>query len=237
MSKSVLTNFVALSWVLSGLALESSPYQPLVMSVGLFALSGSLTNWIAVHMLFEKVPLLYGSGVIPLRFEAFKAAIENMMMQEFFNSDNLSKFLNGSSSQNIDLEPMIRQADLDPAFDGLIEVVENSSFGGMLAMVGGTEILQPMREPFKEKMCESLAEVSKTEEFQNNLSAMLSGSGNTEALREKISAVIIQRLDELTPQMVKEMVQKMIAEHLGWLVVWGGLFGGLIGLINALWLS
>ena len=53
---------------------------------GLFALSGGLTNWLAIHMLFEKVPLLYGSGVIPNRFEDFKNGIKNLIMNEFFSS-------------------------------------------------------------------------------------------------------------------------------------------------------
>lgn len=57
--------------------------QPLVLSVGLFAFSGALTNWLAVHMLFEKVPGLYGSGVIPARFEQFKQAIADLMMEQF----------------------------------------------------------------------------------------------------------------------------------------------------------
>ena len=67
MNKSFITNFIALLATLAGYFLE----QPLLFTVGLFALSGAFTNWIAVHMLFEKVPLLYGSGVIPARFEDF----------------------------------------------------------------------------------------------------------------------------------------------------------------------
>ena len=38
------------------------------MSFGLFGLAGGVTNWVAVYMLFEKVPYLYGSGVIPVRY-------------------------------------------------------------------------------------------------------------------------------------------------------------------------
>jgi len=43
---------------------------------GVFALSGSVTNWIAVHMLFDKVPFLYGSGVILDRFEDIKLGLK-----------------------------------------------------------------------------------------------------------------------------------------------------------------
>ena len=35
-------------------------------------------------MLFEKVPFLYGSGVIPAHFEEFKQGINNLMMEQFF---------------------------------------------------------------------------------------------------------------------------------------------------------
>lgn len=38
------------------------------MSFGLFGLAGGVTNWVAVYMLFEKVPYLFGSGVIPVRY-------------------------------------------------------------------------------------------------------------------------------------------------------------------------
>ena len=34
---------------------------------------------------------------------------------------------------NIDLEPVISEVNLSPAYDSLIEVIENSQFGGMLS--------------------------------------------------------------------------------------------------------
>ena len=55
------------------------------------ALSGGVTNWLAVHMLFEKVPLLYGSGVIPHRFEEFKAGIKQLIVQEFFTREHIER--------------------------------------------------------------------------------------------------------------------------------------------------
>ena len=38
-------------------------YSAEIFMAGLFGLSGGLTNWFAVHMLFEKVLPLIGSGV------------------------------------------------------------------------------------------------------------------------------------------------------------------------------
>lgn len=207
--------------------------QPIIFSVGLFALSGAFTNWLAVHMLFEKVPGLYGSGVIPARFEEFKLGIRHLMMEQFFTKENIDRFLsdNKSGAKTLNLTPMIEKVDLNPAFNGLVEVIENSSFGSMLAMVGGKEAIEPMREPFIEKMKLSVIDITKSDDFHQNLKASLEGDDNLAHMQEKVSNIIEQRLNELTPELVKEIIQDMIRKHLGWLVVWGGIFGGCIGLI------
>jgi uncharacterized membrane protein YheB (UPF0754 family) len=230
-NKSFITNFIALLTTLAGYCFE----QSLLFTVGLFALSGAFTNWIAVHMLFEKVPLLYGSGVIPARFEDFKVAIKELMMEQFFTEDNIDRFLSGSSGGigTLDLVPVIEKIDLNPAFDDLVDVIEKSSFGGMLAMVGGSEALQPLREPFIEKMKVTVGNISQSEEFNHILRDELEKPSVIADMREKVSEIIDQRLNELTPQLVKEIIQAMIRKHLGWLVVWGGIFGGIIGFIAA----
>lgn len=227
MNKSILTNLIATALVIIGYVLS----QAQVFSVGLFALSGALTNWLAVHMLFEKIPGLYGSGVIPARFEEFKGGIRALMMEQFFTAEHIERFLSSSSKDVIDLSPVIEKTDLSPAFDGLVKVIQESSFGGMLAMVGGTDALLPLREPFTQRMKISLLEVSKTDEFNAMLREGLTNANNDDSIREKISSVIEQRLGELTPKLVKEIIQTMIKKHLGWLVVWGGVFGGAIGLL------
>ena len=91
--KSLLTNLIALTIIL--LSLVSPHFQAPLFSIGIFALSGAITNWLAVHMLFERVPLLYGSGVIPNRFEAFRGAIKEMIMEQFFTRENVNRFLVG----------------------------------------------------------------------------------------------------------------------------------------------
>jgi uncharacterized membrane protein YheB (UPF0754 family) len=232
LNKSSITNLIALALVLAG----HFSAQPIVFSIGLFALSGAFTNWLAVHMLFEKVPGLYGSGVIPARFEDFKLGIRQLMMEQFFTKENIDRFLSDDKggAASIDLTPVIDKVDLNPAFDGLVEVIEQSSFGGMLAMVGGSEALQPMREPFIEKMKTSVNEITQTDDFHRNLRESLEGDTNIAHMQEKVSDIIRQRLDELTPQLVKEIIQDMIRKHLGWLVVWGGVFGGVIGLVAAI---
>jgi len=231
-NKSLATNFIALLCTLLGFILNNH----LVYTIGIFALSGAVTNWLAIHMLFEKVPLLYGSGVIPARFEDFKLAIRQLMMEQFFTKENIDRFLSTGSgaASSIDLTPVIKKVDLTPAFNNLVTVIEESSFGPMLAMVGGSEAIQPMKEPFIEKMKVSITEISQSDEFNNLLREELEQPNMIANMQEKVSDIIEKRLNELTPQLVKEIIQAMIKKHLGWLVVWGGVFGGIIGLLAAL---
>ncbi|PCI67327.1 MAG: DUF445 domain-containing protein [Gammaproteobacteria bacterium] len=232
MNKSLITNLLAISLMILGYFINNA----ILSTIGLFAFSGAITNWLAIHMLFEKVPGLYGSGVIPMRFNEFKSAIRNMMMNEFFTQENISKFMQGSGSNQLDkhLAPVIEKVDLDPAFDKLVTVIMDSSFGGMLSMFGGEEALHPLREPFIENMKVSLVEMTQSEKFKELLADELGNSESSDEIQTKITEIIDQRLDELTPQMVKEIVQRMIKEHLGWLVIWGGVFGGVIGGISTI---
>lgn len=101
-------------------------------------------------------------------------------------------------------------------------------------MFGGTEAITPLKEPFIEKMKQSLVEMSQSEDFLSLLKSELERPDVLADMRTKVSEIVTQRLDELTPELVKDIIQEMIREHLGWLVVWGGVFGGIIGLIAAL---
>ncbi|MDD2789972.1 MAG: DUF445 domain-containing protein [Sulfurimonas sp.] len=229
-NKSFITNAIAA--LLVALSFVLPEYNSLVLFAGLFALSGALTNQLAIHMLFERVPLLYGSGVIPSRFEAFKEAIKNLMMQEFFTKTQLEAFF-AKEEQKINLEPIIEQTDFSPAFDALSKTVMESSFGGMLGMFGGESALSGLREPFSLKMKAAVIKIVNSEAFNQTLQKHMQNSSLSDDLIHSIERVIDARLDELTPMMVKEIVQRLIREHLDWLVVWGGVFGGAIGLASS----
>ena len=230
MNKSIITNGLAITIVLLGFILDNV----IIKTVGLFAISGALTNWIAVHMLFEKVPGLYGSGVIPERFEDFKSGIRTLVMEQFFSKDNIQRFLTDNKQPiHVDFAPIIKKVDLAPTFDSLVEVIKDSSFGQMLGMFGGVEALEPMRQPFVNKMEAALEDITQDPKFTLLLQQELTQPDVQQDLHVKINTIVEQRLNELTPKMVKNIIQNMIKEHLGWLVVWGGVFGGLIGLLAA----
>jgi uncharacterized membrane protein YheB (UPF0754 family) len=234
MDKSLATNLIALLIVIAGFFIPDFTGE-LVLNTGMFALSGGFTNWLAVHMLFEKVPGFYGSGVIPARFEEFKTGIKHLVMTQFFNQENLENFFSKLSPGGPDSEEenqlagIIDSVDLNAAFDSLVEVIMNSSFASMLSMFGGAQALEPLKDPFVEKMRELLLSVGEDPEILGKLKGDTAGN-----LLGKVELIVDQRLDELTPQLVKEIIQQMIRKHLGWLVVWGGVIGGLIGFLATL---
>ena len=230
LNKSFLTNLTAIIIIVAGYL---CPIEPdLMKSIGFFALSGAVTNWLAIHMLFEKVPFLYGSGVIPNRFDEFKFAIKDLMMKQFFTQENIEQFIEAEEQQGsnvLNIDPLMNAIDYDKIYQGLVSSIMESSFGSMLQMMGGEEALAPLREPFMEKMKNTLREMVESERFKDVLKLGLDSHKIGQDIVSKIETIIDKRLNELTPQLVKEIVQKIIKTHLGWLVVWGGVFGGVLG--------
>jgi uncharacterized membrane protein YheB (UPF0754 family) len=230
--KAFLTNFIAFLMVILSFFLPDTTLAHIFLYGGLFALSGAITNQLAIHMLFEKVPFLYGSGVIESKFESFKTSIKELIMNQFFTKEQLNNFF-AQEEQKINLIPIIEQTDFDPAYTALSKSVMESNFGGMLGMFGGESALESLREPFVAKLKSAIISIVSSQAFNQTLQNHLQNSTLSDDLIEKIDTLVSKRLDELTPAMVKEIVQNLIKEHLGWLVVWGGVFGGVIGVLSS----
>ena len=221
LSKSLTTNLAALAIIAASYL--SPKYNEIIYLIGLFALSGGITNWLAIHMLFEKVPFFYGSGVIPSRFEEFKLGIKHLVMTEFFTPQNIDVFVEQQSDIfSADLNKMI---DFDRVFDGLVEAIEGSSMGSLLTLLGGRKALQPLKEPITLKLQEIIEEMKESKTGDKDL---------TSSLLTQVEQIIDQRLNQLTPIQVKNIIQEIIRKHLGWLVVWGGAVGGFIGFVVAI---
>ena len=236
-NKSLISNLIAAALGLLGLNLDGS-YREYVLTIGLFALSGGITNWLAVHMLFERVPGIYGSGVIPLRFEEFKMGIRRLIIDQFFKPADLEAFFHGAGETAEELAEQLQQAiddfDLDTAFESLLDVIMASSLGSMLGMVGGRAALDSLKSPFVANMRDFFRKEFSDSRFQAKIQEALQSTLDDAAIRAKLELMIDQRLDQMTPQMVKDIIQEMIRKHLGWLVLWGCVFGGTIGLVVTL---
>ena len=222
MNKSILTNIVALLITLIGII---NPFEnSLLLMIGLFSLSGGITNWIAIHMLFEKVPFVYGSGIIPKNFLMFKQAIKDLVIKEFFSRNNVEVFTSKISEEAI--ISISKNINYSNIFEGLTESIESSQLGGMLSMVGGKKALEPLRKPIiikLETLFKSIIENEKRSNFGDEI---------VDNVYVRIEKLIDDRLNELSPQDVKKIIQNLIDKHLGWLVIWGGVFGGFIGIIS-----
>lgn len=230
-SKSTLTDVISVALI--GLSFSlTEPYAAALLFTGLFALSGAITNQLAIHMLFNKVPLLYGSGVIEKNFDTFKASIKKMIMTQFFNKEQLSAFFQGEK-QKIELAPFVESADFSPAFDALSQSVMESKLGDMLNLFGGEKALEAIREPFAKKLKSAVVGIVSSDTFKAQVTHHLEHSSLNDDILITVDDLITKRLNELTPKMVNELVHELIHTHLGWLVVWGGVFGGLIGLASS----
>ena len=221
-NKSLLTNLTALLISIIGIFFASD----LLKAIGFYALSGALTNWLAIIMLFDKIPFIYGSGVIPRQFKSFKNAIKNMLLKQFFHPKYIDAFLlhkNAENKPTADTSASLSgKVNYDVLFDKVIEVIMESQFGNMIqSFLGGKQALEPMREAFKEKMAKMVAAIWATNAHMNST-----------LIVQRIEQMIDARLNELMPQMIKKIIQDMIRQHLGWLVIWGGVFGAVIGGIS-----
>ena len=223
MNKSLVTSVLAAGVLLSGFF--SPYYSHLLTTVGLFSFSGAITNWLAIHMLFNKIPFLYGSGVIPNRFADFKIEIRNLILGEFFKLEDINKF--GEMSGSKTAETFVDNLDLDKVYQALVESIVKSPLGSAINLFGGPKILETLKEPIKSKIKEILIDIGKNE-------GRKIGSRNAEQLRNEIINIVEGRLEDLTPKKIKEIMEEIIQKHLGWLVVWGAAFGGLIGIMVGL---
>jgi len=230
-SKSTITDMVSVTLIGIGSS-APEPYATPILATGLFAFSGAITNQLAIHMLFNRVPLLYGSGVIEKNFESFKDSIKNMIMTQFFTKEQLSSFFK-NEEQKINLSPLVESADFSPAFIALKQSVMESKLGDALSLFGGEKALDSMKEPFSRKLKSAVVGIVSSDTFKAQMNHHLENSSLNDDVLKSIEELITKRLEELTPKMINDLVHELIHTHLGWLVVWGGVIGGAIGLISA----
>jgi len=204
-----------------------------ILSFGLFGFAGGITNWLAIKMLFDKIPLLYGSGVIPQQFKEIRQTIKDVILDTFFDPKFLDKYVSqkaGQFTSSLNLEEKIKQMLESPIVDQIIDekLIELGTRpeGMFLAMMGITPAsLKPMIKPFVLGMGADIGPM-----LLNNFD--ISKIFNISKLRGEIDALMTTKLQELTPEIVKKLMEQVIRTHLGWLIVWGNIFGSFIGILS-----
>lgn len=241
--RGLISNLASLSLMIAGLSLTIAagdtattlpPWllqaAPWMLAAGVFGFAGGITNWLAVKMLFDRVPLLYGSGVIPNRFREIRATIKSMIMTHFFDEAYLRRFfqehgsqLTGGANLEAELKDLLASDDADAAIDAELERLKQGPMGMMIKMAGN-DILKVIVKQFMEGLVTRIAPVAEARLRDKTLDVV--------ALREQVDRLLEVKLEELTPEIVKSMMERVMREHLGWLIVWGNVFGALIGLLS-----
>ncbi len=206
-----------------------------ILAFGLFGFAGGVTNWLAVKMLFDRIPFLIGSGVIPRRFKDILGALKTMILETFFEKKFLSEYLStrsGNLLDKVDVRSKLRKAMAGDSFDHdlarklekLAATPDGLLLQTMAPMFGGFDTMVPMLKPMLIGIGADLIET-----LAQNFD--LTEIVDVDTVRGEIDKVLTERMETLTPLRVKRMMAAVIREHLGWLVVWGNVFGGLIGAV------
>ena len=206
-----------------------------ILAFGLFGFAGGVTNWLAVKMLFDRIPFLIGSGVIPRRFKDILGALKTMILETFFEKKFLSEYLStrsGNLLEKVDVRSKLRKAmsgdnfdhDLARKLEKLAATPDGLLLQTMAPMFGGFDTMVPMLNPMLIGIGADLIET-----LAQNFD--LTEIVDVDTVRGEIDKVLTERMETLTPLRVNRMMAAVIREHLGWLVVWGNVFGGLIGAV------
>jgi uncharacterized membrane protein YheB (UPF0754 family) len=210
-----------------GYALAAGPWM---LAAGVFGFAGGITNWLAVKMLFDRVPLLYGSGVIPNRFREIRATIKGLIMTNFFDEEYLRRFFEehgaqmmGDVSLEKELTELLSSDHADEAIEAELEKLKQGPLGMMVKMAGN-DMLKVIIKQFMGGLVTRIAPVAEARLRDKAI--------DVPALREQVDRLLEVKLEELTPEIVKSMMERVMREHLGWLIVWGNVFGAAIGLLS-----
>eukprot|EP01083_Nonionella_stella_P089759 250581_1 len=228
-----ISGFVMIVGLILKFTTNGSTFSRYVLSLGLFGFAGGITNWLAVKMLFDQIPFLYGSGVIPRRFKEIRQTVKKTIMKTFFDEDYLRTYIH-SKVQTFDLEGKICMIMDSPETQKMIDIKLNETMQKpevimLMAMMNmQSAMLIPMLKPFIVTMGKDVAPMLKTQLFDD------SEFVNTRRIHEEIDQLMETKLELLTAPMVKKLMEEVMRKHLAWLIIWGNIFGALIGLISAI---
>jgi len=238
--KGNISNLVTFVFMATGIALrfsmgdwEDNYAGRYILAFGLFGFAGGVTNWLAITMLFDEVPGLYGSGIIPKQFKQIRETMKVMIMDTFFAPAFLEKQLKEKLGTFTDpkvveskLQSLLDSPEFEAVLDKKLASLGSSPMGMMLSMMSlNAAKIKPFIKPFISGIASDIGTL---------LGSMVDGENAFPVMkiRAEVEKLMDERLKELTADRVKKLIEAVMRAHLGWLVVWGNIFGGLIGVIS-----
>lgn len=125
-------NGVLFALLVLGLGLKSQlgfVWSDYLITLSLYGLSGTITNVVAIVMIFEKIPYVYGSGIIEDNFDLFKLKLKDVLMSYLFSQ--------GPSIGNINYESLSEK---------LFEKFKTTSLGLMFQWISVDQIAVLLKE-------------------------------------------------------------------------------------------
>ena len=256
MNKGTFSNILsaivlAVGWLLASREVMGGD---LLLEAGLFAFSGGITNALAVKMLFDRIPGLYGSGVILDRFDELRREIKRLIVENFFSEKYIRSFverhrgtldweryLDFEKARRVVVERFVEKnwdrflspENVKVLIRGQVDRLLSSPVGGLLQMVGRSTIegiVHNFVQSFAAEMKGKVLEAAHSYEFEpGSLGVGIHVDAIVDDMQSRVDELIEERLQAMRPEDVKRMMEDVIRNHLGWLVVWGNVFGGLIG--------
>jgi hypothetical protein len=90
-------------------------------AVGLFGFIGGITNWVAIEMLFIRVPFLIGTGVIAKQYKEIRDSIRRIVVNTLFDPAAVSEYFSGQKKYAIEMLHLgIRTLPCDQLFISLV---------------------------------------------------------------------------------------------------------------------
>lgn len=76
-----------------GMLIESSVAYVTSFIVSKYSTSGGMTNWLAIRMMFDKIPFLIGSGILLNNFAEIRDNVKKTTMETYFDAGHLSHYV------------------------------------------------------------------------------------------------------------------------------------------------
>eukprot|EP00698_Gefionella_okellyi_P017532 TRINITY_DN5147_c0_g1_i3.p1 TRINITY_DN5147_c0_g1~~TRINITY_DN5147_c0_g1_i3.p1 ORF type:complete len:322 (+),score=51.34 TRINITY_DN5147_c0_g1_i3:145-1110(+) len=201
-------------------------FSKYLLSIGLFAFICGISNSIAVKLFFDKVPCIYGSGVVQTHQMELRDAMRRVVMnscldsrslqQHFMSEEQRTRFGDTFSPQHI--TEALRSTQMELSIDNCIRQIVSESDGPVALQQSKALVVSVI--------------MNMAPEIANLLTqASMTVPPDSARLRTSLDALVSDKLAEVQPDILRGMINTAFRQHASWVVVWGNIVGAMVGLV------